>query len=318
LELNYPDTASARDKWILTQRSARAVLNPREPNGFFHEDERSADAEIVAVNTILLTNRECPFRCVMCDLWRNTLTESIPIGAIPEQIDFALERLPRGRVVKLYNSGSFFDPKAIPVEDYEAIATRLRGYERVIVECHPALVGEPCLRFRDMLHGRLEVAMGLETAHEGALRKLNKHMTLGQFAAAADFLQHNGIDTRAFILVQPPFIVRKQALYWAERSVEFAFDCSATAATLIPTRGGNGAMEALALEGLFEPPALSVLESAVRSGLRLGRGRVFADLWNVSPATECPSCFDARLERLRMMNLTQKILAAVRCDQCEG
>ena len=100
----------------------------------------------------------------MCDLWRNTLTETVPVGAIPQQIDFALERCPRPPV-KLYNSGSFFDPGAIPLGDYAAIARVSSDFERVIVECHPALVGDQLPQFRDLLHGRLEVAMGLETVH---------------------------------------------------------------------------------------------------------------------------------------------------------
>ncbi len=316
--LDYLEKSSERDKWVLARRSGRAVLNPREPYGFFHEEERSSEGKIVPVSAILLTNRECPFRCVMCDLWRNTLTESVPAGAIPEQIDFALARLPRARVVKLYNSGSFFDLKAIPVEDYEAIAARLQEFERVIVECHPALVGERVLEFRDLLAGKLEVAMGLETAHEGVLQKLNKRMTLGQFAAAADFLQRNGIDIRAFILVQPPFMRQEEAVYWAQRSIEFAFDYGATAATLIPTRGGNGAMEMLAEMGEFEPPGLKVFESAFVNGLKLKCGRVFVDLWDVKRGPECADCFGARVARLRAMNLSQEVADAVRCDKCEG
>src|SRR5439155_16240774 len=36
--------------------------------------------------------------------------------------------------------------------DYVAIADRVRAFERVIVECHPALVGESALEFRDLLN----------------------------------------------------------------------------------------------------------------------------------------------------------------------
>ena len=81
-----------------------------------------ASGEIASVNTLFLTNRECPWHCVMCDLWKNTLTETVPVGAIPAQIEYALARLPTARVIKLYNSGSFFDPRAVPVADYPAIA----------------------------------------------------------------------------------------------------------------------------------------------------------------------------------------------------
>jgi hypothetical protein len=296
----------------------RTALDAHEPSLYFVEEERSAGGELVAVATIFLTNRECPFRCVMCDLWRNTLSEPVPQGAIPEQIDLALRALPPARVVKLYNSGSFFDPRAIPVEDYAAIAARVRGFEQVIVECHPALVGERCVDFRDLLAGRLEVAMGLETADPAVLEKLNKRMTLEQFATAAEFLRSNDIDFRVFILVQPPFMNAENSAYWAERSLDFAFDCGATAATLIPTRGGNGAMEALAAEGKFVSPRLNAVEAAAVYGLRLKRGRVFVDLWDVNVGLNCQFCFGQRVARLREMNLRQQIVDAVICEHCEG
>ena len=280
------------------------------------EEECGPGGRMEQVATIFLSNRECPFHCTMCDLWRNTLTESVPAGAIPEQIDFALRRLGPAYAVKLYNSGSFFDPRAIPPEDYEAIAARVRDFERVIVECHPAFVGEQCVAFRDLLAGRLEVAMGLETAHPEVLEKLNKRMTLEEFAAAANFLHSHEIDVRAFILVRPPFMRAEESLHWAQRSLDFAFECGVNAATLIPTRGGNGAMEALAAAGEFAPPALSLLEDAAAYGLGLRRGRVFTDLWNVKRGTECAECFDARVARLREMNLCQALIAAVNCEAC--
>lgn len=315
---SYPEKNAERDRWILARRGPRAALNPFEPYAFFAEEERAAEGEILPVTTILLTNRECPFRCVMCDLWHNTLTESVPQGAIPRQIDFALRRLPPARVVKLYNSGSFFDPAAIPVEDYAAIAGRIRNFERVIVECHPAFVGTRCVEFRDLLGGALEVAVGLETAHPDVLERLNKRMTLDQFAEAARFFQSNKIDLRVFILVHPPFMTATEATYWAERSIEFAFDCGATAVTLIPTRGGNGAMEALAAESGFAPPDLRAVESAINYGVGLGRGRIFADLWDTRPEWKNSCCFDARVDRLRKMNLSQRIFNPVRCERCEA
>jgi archaeosine synthase beta-subunit len=318
VSLIYPENAADRDVWILNQRSPRALLNQREPYLYFVEQEWSASGEAVLVATIFLTNRECPFRCTMCDLWRDTLPESVPVGAIPEQIDYALKRMAPAPVVKLYNNGSFFDPRAIPVEDYDTIAARLETFERIIVECHPAFVGERCLEFDGLLDGRLEVAMGLETAHPGILEKLNKRMTLEQFAAAAGFLRSNHIDLRVFILVQPPFMEWDEARFWSERSLDFAFDCGATAATLIPTRGGNGAMEALAANGDFIPPKLSTVEAAAKYGLGLKRGRVFVDLWDAKRDSECAGCYDQRIERLREMNLRQKAAEVILCDCCGG
>lgn len=63
------------------------------------EDERAEDGAVVPVATVFLTNRECPWRCLMCDLWQNTLTERLPPGAIPEQIDHA----PRAERLRIMN-----------------------------------------------------------------------------------------------------------------------------------------------------------------------------------------------------------------------
>ncbi len=312
----YPQGAQERDAWIVARRGRRNAVDPSRPYAFFVEEERSAAGEILSTATILLANRECPWRCLMCDLWRNTLTESVPPGAIPRQIDYALNRLPAARQVKLYNSGSFFDPRAIPADDLPAIAERVRGFERVIVECHPALVNESCLRFRDLLGATLEVAMGLETVHPEILAQLNKRMTLDMFANAAQFLHENGIDMRAFILVKPPFMREEDAVDWATRSLRFAFDCGATASTLIPTRGGNGAMEELAAAGDFAPPSLKTLETSAERGVSLSRGRVFADLWDADKWPACTTCREQRIARLSTMNVEQRIPVPVQCTQC--
>ena len=269
------------------------------PHGYFVEEECSDNGTAVPVATVLLTNRECPWRCLMCDLWRNTLTQSVPAGAIPAQIDYALERLPAAQQIKLYNAGSFFDPRAIPMKDYAAIAARVQAFDRVIVESHPALVGQACLRFRDLVEARLEVAMGLETVHPEVLPRLNKRMTLDQFSGAARFLKNQGIDLRVFILVKPPFMREPDAVEWAARSIDFAFDCGATVVSLIPTRAGNGAMEALAAQGDFAPPHLTTVELAFEYGLGLRRGRVFVDLWDMQERVT------TRLARLKEMNLRQ-------------
>ncbi len=298
--------------------SRAPALDPLRPWQFFAEDERSGSGEIVSVNTLFLTNRECPWHCVMCDLWKNTLTESVPPGAIPLQIEYALARLPSARVIKLYNSGSFFDPRAIPVADYPAIAKLLTRFDRVIVESHPALIGEDCLRFRDLISGRLEVAMGLETVHPEILPKLNKRMTLEQFSSAATALLRNRIDLRVFILVKPPFLSEQDAIYWAGRSLDFAFSCGATAASLIPTRGGNGALDELAARGDFAPPRIRTLEACQEYGLRLRQGRVFADVWDLERFSVCGDCYASRYNRLREMNLRQTIPCPVACRFCEG
>jgi archaeosine synthase beta-subunit len=315
----YPAQSQERSSWVMDKRPPRNAVDPYKPYAFLVEDECSADMEVVPVATVFLSNRECPWRCVMCDLWKNTLTQSVPAGAIPRQIEYALDKLPRARQIKLYNSGSFFDERAITREDHRAIAQLVRGFDRTIVECHPSLVRMSCIEFRNLICHPLEVAMGLETAHPEVLERLNKRMTLDQFARSAEYLRENNIDLRVFILVQPPFMRPEESLNWAQRSLDFAFDCGATAATLIPTRGGNGAMEALTQVGEFAPPALATVEAAASYGIELGRGRVFVDLWEMhNRARACHFCLANRADRLHRMNLSQQLLPSIECSSCEG
>lgn len=314
----YPAASVERDQWILARRSARHNLDPRRPYAFLLEEECSALGEAIPIATVFLTNRECPWRCVMCDLWRNTLTENVSAGDIPQQIDYALSQLSPARQIKLYNSGSFFDRGAIPLEDYPAIATRANFFEKTIVESHPSLINHTCLQFRDLLSSRLEIAMGLETAHPEILDRLNKRITLNQFSVASEYLRSNEIDLRVFVLVQPPFMKAHEALYWTERSLDFAFESGATAATLIPTRAGNGAMETLVQLGEFSPPTLDLVESAASYGLALNRGRVFVDLWDLRLFPPKCSCYPLRIERLHEMNLRQLVSARIDCAHCQG
>jgi len=315
---DYPSHPGARDAWIVSRRPPRHAVSAERPYDGFVEDEMGASGTVRRVATVFLTNRECPFRCLMCDLWRHTLGESVPNGAIPRQIDLALATLPSAAVIKLYNSGSFFDHRAIPPADYAAIATRLQGFRRVIVESHPAFIGPDVERFRDLLSGILEIALGLETAHPDVLARLNKRMTLESYAQATAQLRSMGVAVRAFILVQPPFLPVDEAAPWAVRSAAFAFDHGAGAVSLIPVRGGNGALEALAAVGDFSPPRLATLERAFDDALALGRGRVFADTWDLGRFAHCPACLDARTTRLRKMNLAQQWMPRIRCEACGG
>jgi uncharacterized Fe-S cluster-containing MiaB family protein len=141
-------------------------------------------------------------------------------------------------------------------------------------------------------------------------------MTLGQFSDAAEFLRDHGIALRVFVLVKPPFLDEVEALEWGKRSLEFAMDCGATAVCLIPTRSGNGALEALTELGVFSEPRLGTLEDALAHGLGLRRGRVFADLWDLERFSNCDECFGERKERLERMNLRQEIENPVECRRC--
>jgi hypothetical protein len=299
---------------ILELRPPKPPVDPWKPHAFFVEPECTSAGAVEDVATLFLTNRECPFRCLMCDLWKYTTDERVPIGAIPAQIDHALSRLPTARHLKLYNAGNFFDAQAIPPADHERIAEQIAAFHTVIVECHPLLIGERCIAFRDRIRPALQIAMGLETVHPDVLRRLNKGMTTADFARATRFLADNGIGIRAFILLKPPYLDEGEGVEWARRSIDFAFENGVECCSIIPTRAGNGAMERLADNGDFSPPRLESLEQVMEYGLSRRHGRVFADLWDVEKFYDCANCGPRRTARLSTMNLTQTLPPQVVCN----
>jgi radical SAM enzyme (TIGR01210 family) len=288
----YPDSPAARDRFVIDLRGPRPVHDPWRYQRLLVEDEPTERGTLARVGTVFLTGRECPWRCAMCDLWRSTTRADTPAGAIPAQITAALdcwqrngERISR---LKLYNASNFFDPRAVPASDYGDIAAVIGRIEQVIVESHPSLVGERVERFLEALDGRpLEVAMGLETVHPAALEALNKRMTADGFANAAALLRRLGVSLRVFVLIGPPFVPAAEQDEWLLASVVFAEQCGASVISLIPTRGGNGTMEALTAQKLFSEPTradverafdlvVSSLQSPVSSQSRV---RVLLDPW---------------------------------------
>jgi archaeosine synthase beta-subunit len=302
---------------ILAARGPKNAVDPREPYAYLVEDELSASGRIEPVATLFLTNRECPFTCLFCDLWKNTTDETIPSGAILDQIDFAVGKLPPSRHIKLYNSGNFFDPKAIPPEDLSEIAALVANYRTVIVENHPRFCNDTCLHFRDELRGQLEIAIGLETIHPEILPALNKRMTVEDFDHAAEILAIGGIALRTFVLLRPPFMEEKEGVEWALKTVEHAFDQGARVCSVIPVRDGNGVMDLLARGKEFAPPTLNSMEKVAAAGIALDRGRVFVDLWDAEKFATCSLCAMARIARLSRMNLTQQVLPKIECE-CGG
>ncbi len=190
----------------------------------------------------------------------------------------------------------------------------------MIVESHPRLCGDECLRFRDLLgpEQELEVAMGLETIHPQVLPRLNKQMTCDDFARTALRLASEGVALRAFVLLRPPLLDESEGIDWALRSLVFAFDVGVRVAAVIPTRPGNGLLELWRDAGWFAPPRLSSLETVLDRGVGLRRGRVLADLWDLERLSDCDACFAARRNRLDRINRTQRPDPSVSCPACGG
>jgi radical SAM enzyme (TIGR01210 family) len=304
---------------VRSLRPPRPIVDAWSLLGTAEEDERQPDGSLARAATLFLAGAECPWACVFCDLWRYTIEGATPAGAIPKQIEQGLAALRRAAAtIKLYNASNFFDARAVPPGDDEAIAALVRRFDRVVVECHPRLVDERAASFARRIDGALEVAMGLETIDQRAAPRLGKGASLDDFTRAADFLRDAGIDVRLFLLVGTPYVPAAEQVESVASAARFAADrLGARHVSLIPVRGGNGALERLAAAGLFTPPDLVLLERALDACLDSISGAVVtADLWDVERLAACPFCAAARRERLEHINRTGVTRPAIDCEIC--
>ena len=265
--------------------------------------------------TVFLAGAECPFTCSFCDLWRYTIDGPTPLGALPAQIAGTLGQLRGARPerIKLYNASNFFDRRAVPIDDLPAIARLCDGFEGVTVESHVSTVGTPALEFARMLGGRLEVAVGLETVHPGAMRTLNKKIDVPAFDRAVGCLRDHDLDVRAFVLLGAPHVSAEECVEWTTRTVQHAVRAGARTVAIIPVRGGNGEMERLLSAGDFVPPTFEQLEAALDESVGTANAVITVDLWDVERLPTCAQCGPERVARLGRMNLSQQREPRIRC-----
>jgi radical SAM enzyme (TIGR01210 family) len=298
--------------------STPKVIRTLEPDGIGGQ---------VETTTVFLTGAECPFRCSLCDLWKYTSIENTPVGAIPFQLKQVLnpESLKARRWLKLYNASNFFDPRSIPVEDLTTIAELCDPFERVIVENHPRFCDDRMHVFSNAIHGKLEVAMGLETIHPVAMSIMNKGMTLDDFDRAVAKCQSLDIDVRVFVLLHPPGIPMNESIEWTWKTVAYALERHVRHVSIIPVRSGNGWIDKRIEEGEYELPTVAMIRELYKSFDRSQmnppeplsfpeqslpwNSAIEFDLWDSEDwQGGCDDCRESLAKHIARCNRDQKIL----------
>jgi archaeosine synthase beta-subunit len=274
------------------QRPPKPALDPFAEPGWLLDEERQPSGEKATSLTVFLLGRECPFTCVFCDLWQHTLDYDTPPGALPRQLELALAaaRLEAGalpgaapaRLLKLYNASNFFEARAVPPVDDPALLGLARGFGKLVVESHAKLLGTRCLAWAEKLEGRLQVAIGFESAHPGVLEKIGKGIVARDLRRAAGFLAAAGIGLRAFVLIGAPFLGRAERPEWTRRTCELALELGAEQVVLIPLRPSPGKLEQLVASGEVALPDLEEVAETVDLCAPLAPARILLDGWDLA------------------------------------
>jgi archaeosine synthase beta-subunit len=209
---------------IIEQCRGRCRKRPPEGTGLrtWSQKEPFEGCQIEAFNIVLRT-RGCRWYgssgCSMCG-YSNDSASTGEDPDIPKQLTEAAARYSGQPVIKVFTSGSFFDPQEVTASEREAVLAFVKGalntdHTKLIVESRPEFVSRDVLGTTTGQLGdiRLEVAIGLESSNDKVLRgSINKGFDFKAYMDAASIIRDAGALLKTYLLLKPPFLTEQQAI----------------------------------------------------------------------------------------------------------
>jgi radical SAM enzyme (TIGR01210 family) len=190
--------------------------------------------EMLDCLTIIFKSGGCSWsKCRMCSYRHERFAEQsceALLSHLRAQLAFVLaENNPADfRMIKIFTSGSFFDPAEVPPAFLTDIAAAFRG-KLVIAETRPEFIRDETIRpFIDQLDDGswkmpLYFAIGLETSSDAIREKcIVKGFTFADFKKAAGTAHAAGAGVKAYLLHKPLFLTEKEALDDMQQSIRDA------------------------------------------------------------------------------------------------
>jgi len=166
------------------------------------------------------------------------------------------------RMVKIFTSGSLFDPVEVPPAFLSKIASAFRG-KLLIAETRPDFVCEEVLLpFISMIDdGSWETpvycAIGLETSSDPIREKcINKGFTFRDFTTAVRQARGAGAGIKAYLLLKPLFLTEAEAVSDMLASITDTLPCTDWISMNPCTVQRNTELEYYWKRGAYRPPYL--------------------------------------------------------------
>jgi len=188
--------------------------------------------ELLDCLTIIFKSRGCTWsKCRMCSYRHERYSGHQSPETIADHLRAQLAwvtsqyKSEEYRMVKIFTSGSFFDPAEVPAEFLSDVASRFRG-KLIIAETRPEFVNPDVLSsFIELLDNGtwkipLYCAIGLETASDTIRDKsINKGFSFQDFKRASAVAHTAGTGVKAYLLVKPLFLTEEEAVSDMKRSI---------------------------------------------------------------------------------------------------
>lgn len=307
----------------IRKRQTPKERSPAEVAAFW-TGEDLLDGVPTKTSTIIFRTRGCYWGlrggCTMCGYIGDAASSPPTPEDLLAQFESVSRRIDHG-IVKIFTSGSFFDPGEVPEPVRDKILSQLNLYaDKIIVETRPEFVTDKVLAGATMQSDKLEVAIGLETSNDAIrINSINKNFLFKDFVRASETAKAHGVSTKAYLMMKPPFISEKDAI---EDMVKSAMDASPYAPTIsinVCNVQRGTLIDEMFYRKSYRPPWLwSVVEVLKRLHGRTGSAIMSDPVAAGMPRGphNCYKCDSAFADAIRKYSLTQdvSVFDSLHCD----
>ncbi|NYT06098.1 MAG: archaeosine biosynthesis radical SAM protein RaSEA [Methanomicrobiales archaeon] len=287
------------------------------------------EGEAIDTLTVIFRSGGCAWnRCRMCgyrhERYRDLAAEELS-DRMRRQVAWvqANYRDDEYRMLKIFTSGSFFDPAEVPPDVRDTVASAFAG-KLIIAETRPEYISSDAVAgfIAGIDDGSwdqpLYVAMGLETTDNEIREKcIDKGFAFQDFIDAAGRARQGGAGVKTYLMMKPPFLTEKEAIDDMHRSIAEAAPYSDMISMNLCTVQSRTDVERYWKSHAYRPPYLwSVLEV-----LLAAQPHVMCDPvggGTVRGPHNCGSCDRMILDAIRDYSLTgdRSLLRAIAETDC--
>ena len=288
--------------------------------------------------TIILRTRGCRWAlseqggCSMCGYIRDSYIENLKPQYIKDQFLKAwnakieeIEKDDFNFIIKIFNSGSFFDDEEIPEDTRDFIYEKISQVDKIkeiVVESRVEFLNEIKLKkMKEMLGDKhIEIAIGLETSNDHIrINYLNKGLRYDDFLSAVKLIRRNQIGIRVYLLFKPPFLNEISAIDDCIASIKKMIELKVNTISINPVNIQKGTLvEYLWKKELYRPPwfysLIKCLKSAITSQELLNSTRIVSDPSGAGTIRGIHNCRD-KLGNERMKTVLQDFVLTQNIDE---
>lgn len=326
-------------------RSKKVFTNDEldRPVSYWIKTERLLN-EIGKEIVIILKTKGCSWAlgenggCSMCGYIQDSNIHKVKPFHIINQFNHALEdkleeieKDDEKYILKIFNSGSFFDdeevPKNIRKHIFESI-DKIKNIKEVVVESRTDHIKPENLQeIKEITNKYVEIGIGIESTND-YIRKnyINKGLSFSDFLKAVEICKNQDIGIKAYLLFKPPFINEIGAIDDCKKSITDLIDLNINTISINPVNIQRGSLvEYLWYQNRYRPPWFYSLFECLKKALSadiLKRTRILSDPSGAGTKRGIHNCLrrecnEKMITLLRNFVLSQNLNDLYKIDQID-